>query len=103
MQGQKATDQNKARSELVSKRLSFARSVNPNFKELIYPNYGMSLLAPLAWTTEDGPARLAGGEFNLISRYEDTRAAIGINFRLRPVQPTMSVMSPHRSRTSWTP
>jgi hypothetical protein len=45
------------------------------------------LTAPVSWTTEDSPARLAGGEFNLISRYEDTKGAIGMNFRLRPVQP----------------
>ncbi len=53
----------------------------------MYPNYGMSLLAPVSWTAEDSPARLAGGEFNLVSRYEDTRGAVGMNFRLRPVQP----------------
>ncbi|MGO9019417.1 MAG: hypothetical protein ACLQVJ_13820 [Syntrophobacteraceae bacterium] len=87
MQGTKATDAHKAESELISKRISYKNSPNPNFKELVYPNYGISLLAPVSWTTEDGPARLAGGEFNLVHRYEETKGAIGINFRLRPVQP----------------
>jgi hypothetical protein len=87
MTGASNTDANRARSELAEKRLRFAQSTNPNFKELEYPNYGISLRAPRSWTVEDGPARLAGGEFNLVSRYEDTRGAIGINFRLRPVQP----------------
>lgn len=86
-QGTRATDANEARTELASKRIAFAHSRNPNFKELVYPNYGMSLTAPVSWTAEDSPARLAGGEFNLIARYEDTRGAIGMNFRLRPVQP----------------
>lgn len=87
MKGSANTDSNRARTELAQKRLKFAQSENPNFKDLEYPNYGISLRAPRSWTVEDGPARLAGGEFNLVSRYEDTRGAIGINFRLRPVQP----------------
>lgn len=87
VQGLHSTDQHGAESELKNKRISFSYSKNPNYKELIYPNYGMSLLAPVSWTAEDSPARLAGGEFNLISRYEDTRGAVGMNFRLRPVQP----------------
>lgn len=87
LQGSRATDVYEVKSELASKRISFAQSKNPNFKELIYPNYGMSLIAPVSWTAEDSPARLAGGEFNLVSRYEDTRGAVGMNFRLRPVQP----------------
>ena len=87
LQGTRSTDENVAKTELQSKRISFSFSKNPNFKELVYPNYGMSLLAPVSWTAEDSPARLAGGEFNLVSRYEDTRGAVGMNFRLRPVQP----------------
>jgi len=87
VQGTRATDVHEARTELNNKRISFAHSKNPSFKELVYPNYGMSLVAPVSWTAEDSPARLAGGEFNLVSRYEDTRGAIGMNFRLRPVQP----------------
>lgn len=87
LQGSKSADVYEAKSELASKRISFSNSKNPNFKELIYLNYGMSLIAPVSWTAEDSPARLAGGEFNLVSRYEDTRGAVGMNFRLRPVQP----------------
>ncbi|HWK95106.1 MAG TPA: hypothetical protein VNR39_06765 [Pseudolabrys sp.] len=85
--GASSTDASKARSELAEKRLSYGQSQNPNFKELQYSNYGISLQAPRSWTVEDGPARLAGGEFSLVSRYEDTLGAIGMNFRLRPVQP----------------
>lgn len=87
MQGVNSTDTNVTKSELVDKRISFHRSSNPGFKELIYPNYGLSLITPVSWLTEDSPAVLAGGEFNLVSRYEDTQGAIGMNFRLRPVQP----------------
>ncbi len=87
VQGSNSSPENIAKAELQNKRISFSNSKNPNFKELIYPNYGMSLLAPVAWTAEDSPARLAGGEFNLVSRYEDTRGAVGMNFALRPVQP----------------
>lgn len=87
MQGVRSTDLNLAKTELKHRKLDFRRSVNPGFKELTYPNYGISLTVPVAWTIEDSPAVLAGGEFNLISRYEDTQGAIGMNFRLRPVQP----------------
>lgn len=87
IQGSKSTDLNVAKTELKHKKLEFRRSVNPGFKELIYPNYGISLTVPVSWTIEDSPAILAGGEFNLIRRYEDTSGAIGMNFRLRPVQP----------------
>ena len=87
LQGAKSTDSHKADAELISRRISYAQSANPNFKELKYPNWGISLMCPRSWVTEDGPARLAGGEFNLVQRYEDTKGAIGINFRLRPVQP----------------
>jgi hypothetical protein len=87
VQGTKSTDSHQATIELATKRIAFNQSNNPNFKELTYPNYGISLLAPVSWTSEDGPARLAGGEFNLVQRYEDTKGAIGMNFRLRPVQP----------------
>jgi hypothetical protein len=87
LQGSRSTEIHSVRSELAAKRISFSRGQNPNFKELVYPNYGLSLVAPLSWTAEDSPARLAGGEFNLVSRYEDTRGAVGMNFRLRPVQP----------------
>jgi hypothetical protein len=87
MQGINSTEVNVTNSELVDKRISFQRSMNPGFKELVYPNYGLSLLTPVSWLAEDSPAVLAGGEFNLVSRYEDTQGAIGMNFRLRPVQP----------------
>ncbi|MEM1113868.1 MAG: hypothetical protein AAGI11_18285 [Pseudomonadota bacterium] len=87
MQGINSTEVNTTKSELVDKRISFQRSINPGFKELVYPNYGLSLLTPVSWLAEDSPAVLAGGEFNLVSRYEDTQGAIGMNFRLRPVQP----------------
>lgn len=85
MEGKTRTDANIAYSELKG-AINYKNSDNPSFKKLIYPNYGIYLLAPISWTIEDSPARLAGGEFNLIQRYEDTKGAIGMNFRLRPVQ-----------------
>lgn len=87
LQGRKSTDENAARNEIESKKLEFRRSLNPGFRELTYPNYGISLTVPVSWSIEDSPALLAGGEFNLVSRYEETAGAIGMNFRLRPVQP----------------
>ncbi|WP_437856153.1 hypothetical protein [Sorangium sp. So ce363] len=87
LQGSKSTDAAKAEAELSAKNITLQFSENPNFKRLSYPNYGLSLFAPVSWTMEDSPARLAGGEFNLVQRYEDTKGAVGMNFRLRPVQP----------------
>lgn len=86
-QGIRSTPARRAASELREKSIELSHGANPNFKELIYPNYGLSLRVPVSWTIEDAPARLASGEFNLIHRYEATKGAIGINFRLRPVQP----------------
>jgi hypothetical protein len=87
LQGTKSSDTVFAQSELSAKKIVLSRKPNPNFQELTYANYGVSLAVPTGWTVEDGPARLAGGEFNLIHRYEADKSAIGMNFRLRPVQP----------------
>jgi hypothetical protein len=87
LQGANTTDSAKAERELRRKAIMLNRSANPNFRALTYPNYGLSLSIPVSWTLEDGPARLAGGEFNVVQRYEETKGAVGINFRLRPVQP----------------
>lgn len=85
-QGISHTEYNQAKYELDNKSLQIKNDQNPNFRRLSYPNYGISLNVPVAWIIEDAPAILAGGEFNLISRFEASKAAIGMNFRLRPVQ-----------------
>ena len=41
----------------------------------------------MSWTLRTAPLGLVSEEFNLIQRSEDTKAAVGMNFRLRPVQP----------------
>ena len=52
----------------------------------VYANLGLGMLAPSAWTTEDFAARFAGGEFDLVKRYEDTKGIVGIKFRYRSIQ-----------------
>lgn len=86
LQGRKHNENTGIKDELRKKKITHNIVPNPNYKELVYENYAMSLMTPRSWSVEDGPAKLAGGEFNLVSRYEETKGAIGINFRLRPIQ-----------------
>ena len=87
LNGANSTDAHDAKNELTYRRAVLTRERSPDQHELFYPNLGLSLIAPKSWTTQDGPARLAGGEFNLVSRYEDDNRVVGMNFRLIPVPP----------------
>ena len=44
------------------------------------------MIVPAAWTVEDNAARFAGGEFDLVKRYEETKGIVGIKFRYKGVQ-----------------
>lgn len=52
----------------------------------VYPNLGLGVQSPAQWTVEDFAAKFAGGEFDLVKRYEDTKGIVGMKFRYRSVQ-----------------
>src|SRR5262249_6979573 len=52
----------------------------------VYPNLGLGLQTPAQWTVEDFAATFAGGEFDIVKRYEDTKGIVGMKFRYRSVQ-----------------
>lgn len=56
------------------------------YSKHVYPNLGIGMSVPSSWTTEDYAARFAGGEFDLVKRYEDTKGIVGIKFRYRGIQ-----------------
>ncbi len=58
----------------------------PGYTRYVYPNLGLGLQTPAQWTTEDFAAKFAGGEFDLVKRYEDTKGIVGMKFRYRSVQ-----------------
>lgn len=52
-----------------------------------YPLLGLAFLAPSSWVSDDAAARVAGGDADVIKRYEgDSGAAIGVQFRVQSVQ-----------------
>lgn len=70
----------------AQKRISAQLPGSTGYTKHVYPNLGLGLLAPSSWTTEDFAARFAGGEFDLVKRYEDTKGIVGIKFRYRGIQ-----------------
>lgn len=85
-QGTKSTPQEITQTELDKKTFNLEDDLDAKFSRLDYPNYGISLSIPSSWQVEDGPALMAGGEFSVIKRYDEGKASIGLNFRLRPIQ-----------------
>ena len=72
--------------ERTRKRIDARLSPRAGYTKHVYPNLGIGLRAPAQWTTEDAAAKFAGGELDLVKRYEDTKGIIGIKFRYRSVQ-----------------
>ncbi len=68
------------------KRISAQIPQRIGYQKHLYPTLGLGLLAPLSWSTEDAAAKFAGGEFDLVKRYEDTKGIVGMKFRIRSVQ-----------------
>ena len=58
----------------------------PGYTRYVYPNLGLGIQTPAQWTTEDFAAKFAGGEFDIVKRYEDTKGIVGMKFRYRSIQ-----------------
>ncbi len=67
-------------------RIDLKISDRIGYKKCIYPNIAIGFLIPDSWMQEDQVARFGGSEFELVKRYEDSKSAVGIQFRLRSVQ-----------------
>ena len=57
------------------------------FSPRVYPRIGLGFIAPDGWVVDDAAVRLGGGEIDVVKRYEVTKAAVGVKFRIRSVQP----------------
>jgi hypothetical protein len=62
-------------------------SPRTGFTAKIYPRLGLAFMSPDGWAVDDAAVSLGGGEIDIVKRYETTRAAIGVKFRVRSVQP----------------
>lgn len=69
-------------------RIQAALATRAGWTKHVYPKSGFGLIAPSSWLADDAAARFAGGDADLIMRYEPTKAAIGVKFRMRSVQRT---------------
>jgi len=58
----------------------------PGYNRYVFPALCLGFSLPSSWTMDDAAAKFAGGELNLVKRYEETKGSIGIIIRLRPVQ-----------------
>lgn len=70
----------------VRDRISSQIPKRTGYTRYVYPNLGLGLSTPAQWTTEDFAAKFAGGEFDIVKRYEDTKGIVGMKFRYRSVQ-----------------
>lgn len=73
-------------SALAKSRIIAQLPNRSGFARYVYPNLGLGLQTPAQWTTEDFAAKFAGGEFDVVKRYEDTKGIVGMKFRYRSVQ-----------------
>lgn len=73
--------------ELASDRLYSRLPERPGFRPRVYSQFGFGFLAPNAWQVEDMATPYGVPDIDVIQRYTEAKAAIGLEFRLIPVQP----------------
>lgn len=66
----------------ADRRLAVRLAAQSGFERHTYPVLGLGLLTPAAWSVEDAAAKFAGGEVDLVKRYEDTKAIVGVKLRI---------------------
>ena len=71
----------------AGRRLEDALRASSGYQKKIYPQLGFGFIAPKAWQVEDYATRFGVADIDVIQRYTDTKAAIGVKFKLMPVQP----------------
>jgi hypothetical protein len=82
-----AVNPHKTRYELVQERLHLQPPERPGFRRHVYPHLAFGFLAPSSWQVEDQATPYGVPDIDVIQRYTDQKAAIGVEFRLIPVQP----------------
>ena len=71
----------------AERRLDDSLRATSGYQKRIYPQFGFGFIAPKAWQVEDYAARFGVADIDVIQRYTDEKAAIGVEFKLIPVQP----------------
>lgn len=73
--------------DLARERLEKRIVDKPGSKAKIYQQFGFGFIYPAAWIIEDGSAPYGVPDIDIIQRYTDQKAAIGLELRLMPIQP----------------
>jgi hypothetical protein len=73
--------------ELANERLRVQLPERPGYRSHVYPRFGFGFLAPRSWQIEDSAAAYNVPDIDIVQRYTEEKAAIGVEFRLIPVQP----------------
>lgn len=71
----------------AEKRLDDALRAPSGKQKKIYPKLGFGFIAPSAWIVEDYAAKFGVSDIDVVQRYTAQKAAIGVEFKLMPVQP----------------
>ena len=71
---------------IATKTIQSQLATTPGYKQYIYPRLGLGFQAPSSWKPDDAAAKIVGGEIDIIKRYEDSKAAVGVKFRFKSVQ-----------------
>ncbi len=68
-------------------RLDDSLRAPSGFQKKIYPNLGFGFIAPKAWQVEDYTTRFGIADIDVVQRYTEAKAVIGVGYNLVPVQP----------------
>lgn len=71
----------------AEKRLDDSLRAPSGYQKRIYSNLGFGFIAPKAWQVEDFATRFGVADIDVIQRYTDEKAVIGVEYKLIPVQP----------------
>jgi hypothetical protein len=70
----------------VRERIAKQLPIQPAYLKHVYPQYGVGFIAPTAWIKDDVPVHFGIPDIDIVQRYTDQKAAIGVEFKLVQVQ-----------------
>ncbi|QLH51080.1 MAG: hypothetical protein HWD57_15725 [Candidatus Accumulibacter cognatus] len=70
----------------IRERLAKQLPIRPGYAKHVYPQYGIGFIAPTAWIKDDAPVHYGIPDIDIVQRYTDQKAAIGVEFKLTQVQ-----------------
>lgn len=70
----------------VRERIAKQLPIRTGYLKHVYPQYGVGFIAPTAWVKDDVPVHFGIPDIDIVQRYTDQKAAIGVEFKLAQVQ-----------------